>query len=252
MSEIVNIIPINPTNFELQEYSVDDTSLITNVEVQTSFNPSTDKIEYFVYDLNQNLLYSNVNGYRGYSLIDNNLVLDPETDLKNSGFTEGQYNTLYNFVSLKLASSPLFPYFISQISTDRTEIRLDTTSIPNELVITSSLELTTNIQNSTGSYYDFYLDFGDNNLVIAVNALLDTTDDNNPTVLIKLYEPLPQQFTTTSQCWVVTQVSEPVAYNINITQTFDVLDNNIQLKGPNTNLNVTDQYNNATSYTNFN
>jgi hypothetical protein len=251
MSEIVNIIPINPTNFELQEYSVDDTSLITNVEVQTSFNPSTDKIEYFVYDLNQNLLYSNVNGYRGYSLIDNNLVLDPETDLKNSGFTEGQYNTLYNFVSPKLASSPLFPYFISQISTDRTEIRLDTTSIPNELVITSSLELTTNIQNSTGSYYDFYLDFGDNQLVIANNILLDTSSIDNPTVLIKLYEALPIQFDINSQVWVVTQVANPVAYNINITQIFDLVDETIKLKGPNLNISIKDQINNSTDYSNL-
>jgi hypothetical protein len=86
MSEIVNINPIDPNTFELQEYSVDDISLITNIEVQTSFNPSIDKIEYFIYDLNQNIIYSDVNGYRGYKLIDNNLILDPEADLKNLGF----------------------------------------------------------------------------------------------------------------------------------------------------------------------
>ena len=252
MAEIVNITPINPFTFELQEYSNSDSSLITSFNIDTTFNSQTDYLEYFIYDLNGNILVQNVSGYPGYKLINNNVVLNPETDLKAFGYTEGQYNTLYNFLSPKLSSNNFNPYFISEISSDRTEVRLDTTSIPNALVISSSLELISNIQNTTGSYYDFYLDFGDNNLVIAVNALLDTTDDNNPTVLIKLYEPLPQQFTTTSQCWVVTQVSEPVAYNINITQTFDVLDNNIQLKGPNTNLNVTDQYNNATSYTNFN
>ena len=252
MAEIVNITPINPFTFELQEYSNSDSSLITSFNIDTTFNSQTDYLEYFIYDLNGNILVQNVSGYPGYKLINNNVVLNPETDLKAFGYTEGQYNTLYNFLSPKLSSNNFNPYFISEISSDRTEVRLDTTSIPNALVISSSLELISNIQNTTGSYYDFYLDFGDNNLVIAVNALLDTTDTNNPTVLIKLYEPLPQQFTTTSQCWVVTQVSEPVAYNINITQTFDVLDNNIQLKGPNTNLNVTDQYNNATSYTNFN
>jgi hypothetical protein len=252
MAEIVNITPINPFTFELQEYSNSDSSLITSFNVDTTFNSQTDYLEYFIYDLNGNILVQNVSGYPGYKLINNNVVLNPEVDLKAFGYTEGQYNTLYNFLSPKLSSNNFNPYFISEISSDRTEVRLDTTSIPNALVISSSLELISNIQSTTGSYYDFYLDFGDNNLVIAVNALLDTTDANNPTVLIKLYEPLPQQFTTTSQCWVVTQVSEPVAYNINITQTFDVLDNNIQLKGPNTNLNVTDQYNNATSYTNFN
>jgi hypothetical protein len=251
MSDIVNINLINPNTFELQDYSVDDTSLITNFEVQTSFNPKSDKIEYFIYDLNRNILYSNVNGYGGYQLIDNNLVLDPENDLRNQGFEEGNYNTLYNFVSPKLASSPNFPYFISQISTDRTEIRLDTTSIPNDLVISSSLELTADIQNSTGSYYDFYLDFGNNELIIANNALLDTSSINNPTVLIKLYEPLPEQFVLNTQTWVVTQVANSVAYNIDITRVFNLVDETIQLKGPNLNLSIKDQINNSTDYSNL-
>ena len=252
MAEIVNITPINPFTFELQEYSISDSSLINSFNIDTTFDTQTDYLEYFVYDLNNNILIQNTSGYPGYKLIDNNVVLYPEVDLKAYGFTEGQYNTLYNFLSPKLASNSFNTYYLSQISSDRTEIRLDTTDIPNALVISSSLELTNDITNSTGSYFDFYLNFGNNDLVIAVNALLDTTDTNNPTVLIKLYEPLPSQFDVNSQCWVVTQVSEPVAYNININQIFDVTDNKIYLKGPNTNLNVTDQYNNATSYTNYN
>jgi hypothetical protein len=252
MAEVVNITPINPFTFELQEYSTSDSSLINSFNIDTTFNAQTDYLEYFVYDLNGNILVQNVSGYPGYKLIDNSVVLYPEVDLKAYGYTEGQYNTLYNFLSPKLASNNFTPYYLSQISSDRTEVRLDTTSIPNALVISSTTELISDITNSTGSYYDFYLDFGNNNLVIAVNALLDTTDANNPTVLIKLYEPLPQQFDINSQCWVVTQTSEPVAYNIDINQAFDIVDNKIYLKGPNTNLNVTDQYNNATSYTNYN
>jgi len=252
MAEVVNITPINPFTFELQEYSTSDNSLINSFNIDTTFNAQTDYLEYFIYDLNGNILIQNVSGYPGYKLIDNNVVLYPEIDLKAYGFTEGQYNTLYNFLSPKLASNNFNTYYLSQISSDRTEVRLDTTAIPNALVVSSATELINNITNSTGSYYDFYLDFGNNDLVIAVNALLDTTDVNNPTVLIKLYEPLPSQFDVNSQCWVVTQVSEPVAYNIDISQVFDVIDNKIYLKGPNTNLNVTDQYNNATSYTNYN
>ena len=41
---------------------------------------------------------------------------------------------------------------------------------------------------------DFYLNFGNNQLVIANNILLDNTNPNDPTILIKLYEPLPNQF----------------------------------------------------------
>jgi len=251
MAEIVNINPINPLTFELQEYSTSDSSLITSFNIDTTFNPQTDYLEYFIYDLNGNILVQNISGYPGYTLSDNNVVLNPESDLRAYGYEEGQYNTVYNFLSHKLASNNFNPYFISEISSDRTEIRLDTTSIPNDLVVSSSLELINDITNSTGSYYDFYLNFGDNNLVIAVNALLDTSSINNPTVLIKLYEPLPQQFSINSQLWVVTQVSEPVAYNISITQTFDIIDNNIKLKGPNTNISVNNQINNSTSYTNY-
>lgn len=251
MAETVNIIPLNPNNFEFQEYSLEDNSLITSLEVETSFNSQTDKIEYFVYDLNGNILYENVTGYTGYRLLDNVLTLYPDVDLTTLGFTEGQYNTLYNFVSPKLESNPNFTYFLSQISSDRTEVRLDTTNIPDALVISSSLELTNDIANSTGSYYDFYLDFGSNQLVIANNILLDTSSINNPTVLVKLYEPLPEQFTVNSQLWVVTQLANPVAYNVNITQTFEITDNNIYLKGPNTNLSIKDQINNSTDYSNL-
>ena len=251
MAEIINITPLNPTTFEFQEYSLEDNSLITSLEVETSFNSQTDKIEYFVYDLNGNILYENVTGYTGYRLLDNVLTLFPDVDLTTLGFTEGQYNTLYNFVSPKLESNPNFTYFLSQISSDRTEVRLDTTNIPDALVIASSLELTNEIVNSTGSYYDFYLDFGSNQLVIANNILLDTSSINNPTVLVKLYEPLPEQFAINSQLWVVTQLANPVAYNINVTQTFEITDNNIYLKGPNTNLSINNQINNSTDYSNL-
>jgi hypothetical protein len=251
MAELINISQIDPVTFEYQDYSTDDSSLITSFDISSTFNSSTDYLEYFIYDLDGNILFQNVFGYPNYTLLDNNIIIYPEENLKNEGFTEGQYNTVYNFLSPKLASNNISTYYISEISSDRTEIRLDTTNIPNDLVISSSLELINNIQNSTGSYYDFYLDFGNNQLIIANNALLDTSSIDNPTVLIKLYDPLPFQFNINSQCWVVTQLSNPVAYNISIIQTFDDIDNSIRLKGPNTNIDINNQINNSTDYINY-
>ena len=71
MNETINIIPISPNNFEFQEYNSDDLSLIQTQEVEISFNPETDYIEYYVYDINGNTLIENINGYPGYKLIDN-------------------------------------------------------------------------------------------------------------------------------------------------------------------------------------
>jgi hypothetical protein len=251
MAEIVNIQNIDPNTFEFQEYSPQDTNLINSTGVQSSFDPNTDNVEYFVYDLNGNILFQNAN-YPDYGYNNGVILLDPEKDLRNVGYTEGNYNTLYNFVKTKLGSTSLDTYFISQISPDRTEIRLDTTRIPNEVVVTSSIDLTLEIANAVGSYYDFYLNFGDNDLVIANNVLLDNSNPNNPTVLIKLYEPLPQRFGLQSQCYAVAKVVDSVAYNINITVTFDVQNEFTTLQGPNLNIAVKDQINNSTDYANLN
>jgi hypothetical protein len=194
MAEIINIQNINPTTFEIQTYSLIDSALINSTTVGSIFNPSTDIIEYFIYDLNSNILFENVNGYPSYYINNNVITLTPEENLKDAGFTEGNYNTLYNFLTPKLGSNSLNRYFISEISSDRTEIRLDTTAIPNDVVVSSTIELFNEIINSTGSYYDFYLNFGNNQLIIANNVLLDNSIDTNSTVLIKLYDALPSQF----------------------------------------------------------
>ena len=251
MEEIINIQPLNPNTFEFQEYSSEDTSLISSNVFETTFDSQTDYIEYFIYDLNNNILYSNEIGYPNYSIIDNQLSLEPVNNLKSQGYTEGEYNTLYNFFTNKLGSSALNRYYIDEISADRTEIRLNTTSIPNEEVVFTTNDFISQIQNSTGNYLDFYLNFGSNQLVIANNVLLDNSNTNDPTVLIKLYEPLPSEFLLKSECWVVEKVADSVAYNVNIFTIFDIEDENIKLKGPNFNISIQDQINNTPPYKSY-
>jgi hypothetical protein len=252
MAEIVNIQGLDAATFELQTYTLNDINLIPTTDTFGGFDTVTDHIEYFIYDLNNNILFSNIVGYPQFSLLNNNLVIDPENDLKTQGYVEGNYNTLYNFLRNRAGSSPLNRYYIDQISSDRTEIRLNTTVIPNGEVITSVGDFI-NYRTSSSLFVDFYLDFGDNNLIIANNILLDiTTNPDDPTVLIKLYEPLPDTFDIQSQCWIVESIAESVAYNISIIQTFDELDQNIYLRGPNTNIAVKDQINNSTPYVTYN
>jgi hypothetical protein len=251
MAEIINIQSLDPTTFGFQEYSNNDTSLINSNIFDVSFDPSNDHIEYFIFDLNNNILFENNIGHLNYKLLNNQLTLDPETDLKSQGYDEGEYNTLYNILSNKLGSSALNTLYIQEISSDRTEIRLNTTSIPNDELVLKTNEFINKIQNSIGGYLDFYLDFGGNQLIIANNILLDNSNPNDPTVLIKLYEPLPSTFQNKNECWVVEQIAESVAYNISIYQTFDIQDQNIVLKGPNLNLDLQNQINNSTTYTNY-
>jgi len=198
MDKIVNIQSINPDNLQLQNYSSEDENLISNFTQQDIvFNPNEDYVEYFILDLNENLLFEN-NNYPNYQIRDNLVVIDPQTDLESEGFIEGQYYTIYNFLKGKLSSSPFSTFYIQDISTDRTELRLNTTQISNIDVVTLTNDLANQITNATGSYLDFYLNFGGNKLIIANNVLLDSSSPNDPSVLIKLYEPLPQEFTYNS------------------------------------------------------
>jgi hypothetical protein len=250
MDKIINIQNIDPTTLELQTYSTQDQNLISSFDVTNTFTSSVDYIEYTVYDFNQNqLLY--INNFSNYSILDNNLQIDPEQDLTIYGFSEGQYITNYNFFTNILGSSKDNTYYISEISTDRTEIRLDSNIINPLTIINDVSNYITQLQ--TSNYYaDFYLNFGNNQLIIANNILLDNSNPTEPTVLIKLYEPLPDIFDIKSELWAVETISNPLAYQASITLVFDNLDNNIQLKGPNLNISVKDRVNNSSEFINYN
>lgn len=251
MANTVNINNIPGNFFELQDYSIQDDALITNSTVQSTFNPLQNYISYFIYNLNNEIIYSNEVGFSGWSFIDQQVYLDPQADLERVGYTVGEYNTLYTFLNNEASSSIFNQYYIEDISTDRTEIRLNTTQILNNDVVNGVNSLINKIQTSTLTYFDFYLNFGGNQLVIANNILLDNSNPNDPTVLIKLYEPLPLNFNLKDECWIVTQVADPIAYNINIVEVFEPISDFTYLKGPNVNLQIKDQINNSTAYTNY-
>ena len=239
------VLSIDPNFLLLDTYSVSDENLISNQEITSTFNPETDYIEYYVYGLNNSLLYPSLEDgtipYSLYSLLDNDLFIDPSLDLQTYGFEQGGYNVLYNFYSNRLSSSFSTQYFISEISSDRTEIRLDSNDIEDADIISSVTSFIA--ERQADEYYpDFLLNFGSNRTVIANNILLDGN-----TVLIKLYEPLPPQFNVKSTLWVVEEVSSPTAYNITFDEEIlEEEDTSIQLKGPNINLPFKDEINNST------
>jgi len=251
MANTVTINNIPGNFFELQDYSIQDDTLIANTTIQSTFDPLQNYVSYFIYNLNNEIIYANEAGFSGWSFINQQVYLDPQADLEKAGYVIGEYNTLYLFLNNEVSSSIFNQYYVDDISPDRTEVRLNTTQILNIDVVNGVNSLINKIQTSTLTYFDFYLNFGNNQLVIANNILLDNSDPNDPTVLIKLYEPLPINFTLKDECWIVTQVAEAIAYNININEIFEPVDDFTYLKGPNLNLNIKDQINNSTSYTNY-
>jgi len=249
-SEILQIIP---QNFASQDYKSQDTSLLSSFNVGTSLSTSS-YIESFIYDNNKNILSSDYN-FKQYAVLNDgqsaglentisSIQLDPELILTDSGYDQGTYNLYFNFLNYQIGSN-LQQLYISEISSDRTEIRLDSTSLTNIDVF----EQTNNLiqQRESSSYFlDFYLNFGENQLAIANNIQLDNQNPNDPTILIKLYEALPAQFNLNSPLWVVTQLETPIAYKVTFEPVPIVITDTTPIKGPNFNLDLKDQVNNST------
>jgi hypothetical protein len=252
------IVQINTQDFTSQTYGGQDTGLISSFEINTSLSSSS-YIEYFIYDNNQNILSVDYN-FNQYTIQNNGqsagsdnkiseIIIDPEKALIESGFDQGEYITYFNFFNKQIGSE-LQQLYITEISSDRTEIRLDSTSLTDIDIVEQTINFV-QLRNDSPYFLDFYLNFGDNQLPIANNIQLDNQDPNNPTVLIKLYEALPEGIDVNSTLWVVTLVEEPVAYKVTFEDTPIIITDTVPVKGPNFNLDLKDQVNNSTVSSNY-
>ena len=260
MAEQYKFSAISPVEFDYQVYNTQDTNLIGSVISSSTFNTFEDYVESHLYNANDELISSEYN--TNYSILDNNLFIDltssfqdliigsPDSSIFDND-VEATYYLNYNILSSLLASSPNTWYYISEISSDRTEIRLDSNVISNPEIINSALSLTNKI-NSSPTQYDFYLNFGGNDLIIANNILLDNSTEGDPTILIKLYEALPSNYNLKSECWVVKKIALSLSYKVDYANQFLINPNQgIQLQGPNYNISYKDQINNSTDYSNY-
>ena len=253
---MAEIQKINPTTFELQLYETEDEKLIQKSEIETSLKPS-DVVEFYVYDLNQSILYSNPN-YVSYNLsqtkVGSDLIstieLDPENDLAIQDFNQGKYIAYYNFLDPRIGNNDE-KLFISEISSDRTEIRLDST-ILSGTTIKVEAEGFIEFRETQQYFVDFYLNFGNNDLIIANNIKVDNPTTDNPTVVVKLYEPLPEQFILKSELFVVTTVNEPEAFQVDFPIEAVTFENFEQISGPNFNIPLKGQVNNSTEPFSYN
>jgi hypothetical protein len=251
-----SIINVDPNTLQPQTFSPVDGDIIPNFEINSLFNPQTDIIEFFIYDSNNNLLTSEYN-FTGWSLNQESsttnpgelevLILDPLNDAINNGYDLGEINLVYNFISNKLGSSNSITYYIDEVSSDRTELRLKSNNTQVDL-ISSFAEFSSSVLSNNEYFDEFYLNFGDNNYIIGINALLESSSS----ILIKLYESLLPQFGVDSTCYIVTKTAESVAYNIRFDNVISIIDNTISLRGPNYNIEVKNLGGPTTDYLNKN
>ena len=237
----IEIYQVDSTTFEKETYSVSDTKLMLKISQDTDFDLDRDYIEFYVYDENKKLLYpEDVIPLNSFNVRQGDILLDPQRDLKSFGFDIGRYYISYNFYRKRLSSSPTLKYYIKEISSDRTEIRLASNAISNQ-AISSGAETFNAYRNLSQYFVDFDLNFGGNNTIIANNLQLDTSNAGDSSLLIKLYEPLPAEYSVKSECWIVEKLSKSQSYEVFFPFIPVTNDSSIFLSGPNLNLNITQQ-----------
>jgi len=234
MNPTTKITQLNPTTFEFQNYIESDERLISSFNLDTSFISSTDYIEFYIYDENQNLIFpSTTTILTSFNIKGGDILLNPIEDLKSYNFDLGTYNIFYNFYRNVANSNLNNKFFIKEISSDRTEVRLDINIEDKESLISSSLDF---IEYRDKSLYfvDFYLNFGNNKTIISNNLKVD----DNDTLLIKLYEPLPSEFDIKSELWIIEIISEPQLYSVSFIEEEIIIQDFEYISGPNFNLNI--------------
>jgi len=142
------------------------------------------------------------------------IEIDPVGDLKNTNYTSGEFVVRYNLFHNILSNPTDRALFVKEISQDRTEIRLASTTLTND-EIENNVNNAINQINSSSYSVDYLLNFGNNQQYLAVNIAL-----NKPLtgyeVLFKMYEPLPLEVQEKQTLWVVEEKVYPYIFDINL------------------------------------
>lgn len=255
--EITNISNINSTEFTNQDYNSKDEKLLNSLVISQEFGLPEDKVEIHIVSPNGELLNS-IYDFRNYTTrntiegtpLYSNIELDPKKDLESFGYFIGQYDITYYFYRQLFGSSEAAKFFISEISSDRTEIKLSTNNISYNDLGKAYLDFIT-IRNSRAFYTDFLINAGDNKTYIGVNIAFDNVNIALPSLYIKLYEPLPSSFSLKDNFWLVENISEPYSFKVNTEFIAEKVSDSIPLRGPNISIELAEKSNLTTNYLNL-
>ncbi len=254
--ELVNIT-YTGEGVRTPDLSFKDSLLVNSNFINSVFGATGDYVELYIYGEDGVLLDKDYDASDYYPNLINpknqtysNLLLDPEKDLKNRGFNRGNLNVQYNFYRRLFNSGFGTFYWIKDISTSRTELKL-ASQVLSDSVIRSGFDAYQAYISNKNYYPVFYLNFGNNQTVVANNVIY-TEDDQGGYLLVKLYEALPSDFDLKSQLWIVDKVAESVSFNVNIEVTAESTEQQDRLRGPNYNVVLNTKNGQTTPYYTYN
>ena len=157
--------------------------------------------------------------------------MDPVKELNNFGYLSGKYKIKLNLLRRKILNISLPLFTIREISTSRTELKLNINSSFNNNETISSIRNFINEVESNVFFKDFGLNFNQGEVITAINIALDERG-SQPELLLKLLNPLPANYNKDDECSIVEEIIDPTILTINLGRPSDQ-DDSIPLQGPN-------------------
>ena len=200
-----SINQINAEVFIQEGYELSLDAIVPSIELTGSFSPIVSKTQFYIYSYNKTLLYENLNYNANGSYlapegaitssdsIYNQFELNPIEDVYNQGYSSGNYYALYNFVDYELGSELIetqtntgnnndvtitdkifdgHPYFLKDISGDRTELRIANNFLSTSQIQAYYQQFSDKIDGRENAD-EFYISFGNNRNFIAINSQLE-------------------------------------------------------------------------------
>lgn len=146
--------------------------------------------------------------------------LDVHNDIRRLNFARGNFKFVYNFNRNLIGSANTEEkLFIAEVSPSRREllVRLTdpkSTYLQNQVRYFNTQVLNNNLAISRlNRQIELAMNFGNNNIIKVINIRVQP---NRQEFLVKLYEPLPGEFDTNIQFWLITELMRPYTDNIHL------------------------------------
>ena len=238
--------------YTVQYLGVDETNILNNQDAgliksytlgNISFYPDKYTVNLEVHDLDDNYVET-ATDLTSYSIpgsvqagkateISVNVIQDIE-DLGYLGDVILQYDVFNNLFSPSRNANSEAYLYVSEISTDRTEVRTRSTSITDS-DLKGYVEQVYSKLNDQVYFPAIYLDFFESDSKAVITNILTEVVDSVLYVTFKLYEPLSDSIDVKSKFYVQERIGEPSKFQI-IRNVEIVEDVPPQLRGPNFNV----------------
>ena len=255
---IVNQVSSSAINEELIfDPSVEN--LIDEFSINTFFDQPKHTLKLQIYSLDGSIVYEDKN-YTKYAQLLNaasagqsgasNITIDPVRDAVDNGFETGDVNLVYSFLNNPFSTSKFGgTFFLESISPDRLEIR----ALSQNLTDQELLQYTKAFKDKvlTSNYFsEFYVNFDNSITALGINVESEIIG-KGASLVLKLNTPLDGSININDVFNVSEVVSDTLAFNV----VAEVLEEKVKteyLKGPNFNVEITEENKNSTEYLNYN